>query len=96
MSFMEKQIVQEHFYRITTDCCDEILVPESVCSSEQVPDNPESFAEYCEYGVPVEVESIFGYFCRLSAPGYMDCTQWNGEFETEKEAADYLEVLFAD
>ena len=96
MSFMEKQIVQEHFYRITTDYCDEILIPESVCGSNQVPDNIESFSEYCECGVPVEIESVFGYFCRLSAPGYLDCTEWSGEFETEKEASDYLDELFGD
>ena len=27
-----------------------------------------------------------GWYCRLSAPGYMDCTEWSGPFETELEA----------
>lgn len=32
----------------------------------------------------------FGWFCRLSAPGYMDCTEWSGPFDTEDEAREHL------
>lgn len=27
-----------------------------------------------------------GWFCRLSAPGYLDCTEWEGPFASEDEA----------
>jgi hypothetical protein len=31
-----------------------------------------------------------GFFARMSAPGYMDCTEWSGPFKTCEEAADDL------
>ena len=31
-----------------------------------------------------------GWFARLSAPGYMDCTEWSGPFATEDEAREYI------
>ena len=34
-----------------------------------------------------------GIYWRMSAPGYMDCTEWSGPFETEEEAvADMLQM----
>ena len=35
------------------------------------------------------VEIIQGYGARLSAPGYMDCTEWT-VFPSKKQAQDYL------
>ena len=35
------------------------------------------------------VDHTVGYGARLSAPGYMDCTDWV-VFDTEQEAIDYL------
>jgi hypothetical protein len=32
------------------------------------------------------VERVEGWFYRLSAPGYADCTEWTGPFATEAEA----------
>ena len=31
-----------------------------------------------------------GFYSRLSAPGYLDCTEWNGPFKTEAEALTYV------
>ena len=39
-----------------------------------------------------EIEVVELYFCRLSAPGYLDCTEWCG-FATKKEAREYLRDL---
>lgn len=36
-------------------------------------------------------ESIF---CRLSAPGYMDCTEWSGPFDTLEEAREYIRETY--
>lgn len=33
-------------------------------------------------------EEETGWFYRLSAPGYMDCTEWTGPFKTEEEARE--------
>lgn len=35
------------------------------------------------------VEKVEGHGVRLSAPGYMDCTEW-AVFDTEKECREYL------
>ena len=35
-----------------------------------------------------------GYVARLSAPGYMDCTEWEGPFDTAKEARASLAESF--
>lgn len=37
-----------------------------------------------------------GWYARLSAHGYMDCTEWQGPYETEAEAARGLFETFAD
>jgi hypothetical protein len=37
-----------------------------------------------------------GYFSRLSAPGYMDCTDWSGPYETEEEAVAEMLSMYAD
>ena len=39
-----------------------------------------------------EIEVVRMYFARLSAPGYLDCTEWCG-FTTLKEAREYLRDL---
>lgn len=33
-----------------------------------------------------EVDREGGWYVRLSAPGYLDCTDWCGPFETKEEA----------
>lgn len=36
-----------------------------------------------------------GFGARLSAPGYMDCTEWS-VFDTAKEAEEYLKEMYGD
>ena len=36
-----------------------------------------------------------GIYCRLSADGYMDCTDWHGPFTTIDQAADCLIETYA-
>lgn len=36
-----------------------------------------------------------GYLCRMSAPGYHDCTEWDW-FPTRQEAADHLVETYGD
>jgi hypothetical protein len=49
---------------------------------------------YCD-GEPQTWENIKGYGARLSAPGYLDCTEWS-VFETEEEAREYLEEMYPE
>jgi len=49
--------------------------------------------ELLESGLDVESNS---YYCRLSANGYLDCTDWYGPFDTIEECADYLVETYGD
>jgi hypothetical protein len=37
-----------------------------------------------------------GIYCRLSADGYLDCTDWHGPFATIEDAARFLVDTYAD
>ena len=50
--------------------------------------------DYCE-GTPQSWENIQGYGARLSAPGYMDCTEWC-VFDSVEEAEEYLTETYGD
>jgi hypothetical protein len=41
------------------------------------------------------VKTIQGFGARLSAPGYLDCTEWV-VFDTESEAEEYLKEQYGD
>jgi len=41
-------------------------------------------------------EDLAGYYFRLSAPGYMDCTDWSGPYQTEEGAVAEMLNQFAD
>ena len=43
-------------------------------------------------GDPGELEA--GWYSRLSAPGYMDCTEWTGPFKTGDEALAYCMEMY--
>jgi hypothetical protein len=51
---------------------------------------------YDSLGTPVELVSIVQdkWWCRLSAPGYLDATDWLGPFDTKKEAMDELSDVY--
>lgn len=40
-----------------------------------------------ESGLDVESDK---YYCRLSARGYLDCTDWSGPFDSIAESAQFL------
>jgi len=54
----------------------------------------EKIRPYVE-GKPQAWENIKGYGARLSAPGYLDCTEWT-VFETAEEAKAYLDENYSD
>lgn len=96
MAFMKP--VAEHFaaYIVDTDHGVEI-VPESVCGTIKIEDN-----EPCDNGLEayIEVSHIFdverrqGWFARLSADGYLDCTSWNGPHETKALALAAVKEMY--
>jgi hypothetical protein len=86
MSFMQKEITERMSgWRVETDFGTE-YVPGYVES------NPSRLANYVE-GKIESVEEVLGYFGRLSAPGYMDRTEW--EFsESQAEVEEVLDELY--
>jgi hypothetical protein len=56
---------------------------------------PSLLKDFCENREAWRIDLVEGYGARLSASGYMDCTEWS-VFETEKEARDYLEEMYGN
>jgi hypothetical protein len=50
-------------------------------------------SEILESGMDYDAD---GLYCRLSASGYLDCTDWHGPFATLEECADCLMDNYAD
>jgi hypothetical protein len=95
MSFMKPEVQKLVMYHVESNEGDE-LVPEDVCGDlrEKNPnivwtDGPVfAVSDYTD-AKPEEIKSIErkeGYYSRLSAPGYLDCTDWMGPYNTSAEA----------
>lgn len=92
-TFMEPQITLEDDWMVFDDehegiiyyNYDDILLRDGPCS-DRLYDTP---------GCRCVMQRVTGYGARLSAPGYMDCTDWC-VFDTEQEAIDYLEETYLD
>jgi hypothetical protein len=65
------------------------IIPTDVCGDEPGPDDIDGTA----YDDP---EKVQGWFCRLDAPGYMDCTDWSGPYDTKDEAIEALEDMYPE
>jgi hypothetical protein len=99
MAFM--QPIADYFaaYRVETDAGTE-LVPESACGRLSLADDGrysdtvDALTPYLENNRISNVERVEGYFSRLSAPGYLDCTDWLGPYETEQAALDAVKDMY--
>lgn len=49
--------------------------------------------ELIESGLDVECDK---YYCRLSASGFLDCTDWHGPFDTVAECAECLVETYGE
>lgn len=96
MAFMERQIIRDEFVKIETNH-GVTFVPIDVVGTLPDPltqDALSDLAQYCE-GIPESAEIISGFGARLSAPGYLDCTEW-AVFDTEDEAVEYMDEYYSD
>lgn len=74
--FMSPDFSEGRGYRVETSEGETIYLPEDVTGADPT---PESLRDYVEARDPVEVvevELVVGCFARLSAAGYLDCTDW--------------------
>jgi hypothetical protein len=96
MAFMQPQVYQGQYFAIETSIGTE-FVPADVIG-RTVGTAAEAFENYCEGTIddPEEcVECKTGWLARMSAPGYMDCTDWCA-YESEVEAWEDLIRNYGD
>lgn len=78
--FMRPNIVQGKFDFFQDEWGTTQIMP-----SEYAGDEPDSWEHY---------DTIDAFFARLSAPGYLDSTDWMGPFDSEHEALIELFDLY--
>jgi hypothetical protein len=103
MPFMQRQITGKcKWLEVETTHGTEIIPQELVadvsdCDAENVENMPLWFNTVQQYteGEPKEWKWIEGYGARLSAPGYMDCTDWT-VFDSPEQAQAHLEEMYPE
>lgn len=108
MSFMQQQITHGHYFACETDQGTE-YVPADITGLQALPeqigavideDHPKwpamlaALYPYC-MGTIVEVTPKTGGLARMSAPGFLDCTDWS-PFDSEEAAVDGLSEMYGD
>ena len=95
-SFMKPEICHGDYFRLVTSDGAEI-VPADMLGHRSTY-RAEDLAPYVEGKAddPTEiVEMKTGWFARMSASGYLDCTPW-GEYPSEAAARQYLIETYGD
>lgn len=90
--FMKPVIYRANCWEVSTDHGSSEYVPEDVEA------NPARLAQYVEGKIDEDRDPILHvgiWLARLSAPGYMDCTDWSIHL-TERAAAEYLIDTYDD
>lgn len=85
---MQPEIWEGGYFEVETDIGMYIVDAELV----GVAPTRAAFAHYIN-GEIREIRYDYGYMCRLTMPGYLDCTDTAG-FRTKKEAIDYLRETY--
>jgi hypothetical protein len=108
MGFMQEVITDKQRWIELDGTCGTTALPIDVFTKVQIAiadsvdgdDNAEPddltahFGEYYE-GTVQSVSVREGYGARLSAPGYLDCTEWC-VFDTPEEAQEYLTEMYGE
>ena len=90
MAFMEPDYTDEMyavFFKADDTYSESTLCPDrGICRSgiDALDVDPKDYA----------VRRVPGYFARLSAPGYLDCTEWYGPYKTLEEAKEHLSAIY--
>ena len=95
---MEKQVTDKQRWAIVETNCGTECVPIEqlgIVLPSNMKAQAKLLADYLEGSHVFCVAEKEGYGARLSAPGYLDCTEWT-VFDTEQEAVDYLEETYGD
>lgn len=99
MSFMQPTIEYGTWYEIETTYGTQYLPSDMFSDNlkergeEEVEEGWKDYVRDFVEGSPLTMEVISGWGVRMSAAGYMDCTEWS-VFETEQEAIDYCAEIY--
>ena len=92
MSFMNPQIYEGDYFEVDTSTGTEIVPADIVGGGRTASIAVEALLNYLE-GTPDDADELIdikrGWLARMSAAGYMDCTDWSA-FDTQWEALAYL------
>lgn len=96
MSHLRPQAIHDLFLVVETDAGTEMFPADLVGVSKEGNLDPLklNLGDYIEGREVFEVECVLGWFSRLSAPGYMDCTGWSGPFEDEEDALAHTDDVY--
>ena len=84
-------------WAVPTDSCGEYGEDQHLNKDDEPnQEAADQFLPYTEGNDLYEIARKTGFFSRLSMPGYLDCTEWHGPFDTERKAAEYLEDIYGD
>lgn len=101
MGFMEPEIQEGDWFSIDGPCGGEHIpadlvsldIPEKITEEWLEDVALPALHDFIENRKLWTVEKIHGFGARLSAPGYMDCTEWT-VFDTEEEAKDHIREFY--
>ena len=97
MGFMRPIAEKMTMYRVETNA-GTFNVPADVLSGEDFDARGrvrrDRIVKYTEGTSVISVRKVKGWFAHLSAPGYMDQTEWDGPYKTKKKALDAVKGAY--
>jgi hypothetical protein len=94
MAFMTPHIEHMVMYHVETNHGTE-LVPEEVCGILADDEHPwPELKQYLEGSRTYSVTREEGWYGRLSANGYLDCTEWDGPHATAWDALQRVKEIY--
>ena len=96
-SFMQPEIVYGEWAILDGDCGIWIVPAEDAPETYTDEELDEIYSQVSEGGSEChECTYEEGFVARLSAPGYLDCTDWQGVYSSKEEALEELEEMYGD
>lgn len=97
MSFMQREVYFGQYYSVET-FAGTCIIPIEVSGVVRSLDD---LVDYCEGTIRSDEDNAdwdalkSGWLARMTAPGYMDCTDWSAH-PTEEDAESYLADMYGD
>lgn len=103
MSFMQPQVTERTLWIEIDGPCGITAIPFDLvfrgtrAEFEDLDDDAraELVADYYESSTVWRIDVVEGHGARMSAPGYLDCTEWC-VFQSVEEAEEYLKDFYGD